>query len=154
MEYKRIIAAILSIAVTGSSLYSLVAQKGTITISSDNYHIIDGMTTVPELSPPTRSQLMWLHSLEWCESSGRTDIRILDTNDKYSYGALQFQFETFKGFGKGYGIIPESFTDSQVLSIIKDIDTQEAIAHQMLLRGLSGHWLNCSNKIGSPYPKN
>lgn len=93
----------------------------------------------------------WIESLVKCESGGKEYITVLDTNNKYSYGILQFQFATFMGFGKLYGILPQEFTNEEGLLLIHNPYVQRAIAREMLDDGLQRHWLNCVKVIGS-YP--
>jgi hypothetical protein len=93
----------------------------------------------------------WIEDLSWCESQGHEGITVLDTNNKYSYGLLQFQLATFMGFGKLYGILPLEFTDNEGLLLIHNAHVQRAIAKEMLNDGLERHWLNCVKQIGS-YP--
>lgn len=93
----------------------------------------------------------WIEKLSMCESRGRSNIKILDSNNKYSYGELQFQLDTFIYFGKKYDILPDEFTRKESLLLIHNSGVQKAIAREMLDDGLSYHWLNCVKKIGK-YP--
>jgi len=93
----------------------------------------------------------WIEKLAKCESRGRSHITILDSNNKYSYGLLQFQLDTFISFGKKYEILPDEFTRKESLLLIHNPNVQKAIAKEMLDDGLSGHWRNCVRKIGQ-YP--
>ena len=93
----------------------------------------------------------WIEKLSMCESRGRSHITILDSNNKYSYGELQFQLDTFIYYGKKYEILPKEFTRKESLLLIHNSGVQKAIAREMLDDGLSGHWLNCVRKIGK-YP--
>lgn len=127
-------------------------------------------TTTPIITPPatinletvrevrvepqaelTPLQEEWLSKLEQCESSGSTTIKVLDVNNKYSYGRFQFQSQTFLGYGKEYGLIATSTTKAEPL--IYDGELQKQIAHRILLDGGEKHWFNCYNKIGYKYPK-
>lgn len=98
-----------------------------------------------------QSQTEWINQLSLCESGGKSDITVLDTNNKYSYGEFQFQLGTFMGYGKQYGILPQSLTDEEGLLLIHNPYIQRALATMMLDNGLSYHWKNCSQSIG-PYP--
>lgn len=97
-------------------------------------------------------QDIWIDSLIQCESQGRENITILDSNNKYSYGIMQFQLYTFLGFGKKYGILPMEFTEAEGRLLIHNTYVQKAIAKEMLNDGLSYHWKNCARKIGYDYP--
>ncbi len=104
----------------------------------------------------THQQLVWLYTLENCESRGREDIKILDSNKKYSYGVLQFQMDTFLREGKKYGLIEANLTSKEVLEtkMIYDVDLQESIANRILLDGGESHWHNCwHTKLKTKYPR-
>jgi hypothetical protein len=87
----------------------------------------------------------WLVSLEHCESGGREDIVILDTNNRYSYSCLQFQERTFNHYTARYG-----FEDYDIMNC----EHQKDVANEMLKENYNNwrHWFNCSTKkIGLPY---
>src|SRR3990167_5590597 len=87
----------------------------------------------------------WIDKLHNCEN--RDDVeKILDTNDKYSYGHLMFQLDTFYGFGKKYGFFPKGFTREEARLMIHVPSLQKAIAREMLENGLDYHWKNCRDK--------
>lgn len=96
----------------------------------------------------------WLDRLSNCESGGRSQITILDSNNKYSYGEFQFQLETFMKYGKQYGILPDEFTNNEGLLIIHNSSVQRAIAQHMIDDGLTYHWKNCVRKLGKPASTN
>lgn len=100
---------------------------------------------------PTHRQQVYLHALQFCESSGRTDIKIMDSNNKHSYGGLMFQMSTFLSQGKKYELIAGSTTAVQGEKMIYDIELQEAIAHRMLEDGGERNWYTCTKKLGK-YP--
>lgn len=104
------------------------------------------------IAPPTHktpysavlSQIGWVQELARCESGLRSDISVIDTNGLHSYGYLQFQLDTFYGFGKQYGILPEGLEKQEALNLIYDKEIQSAIALKMAEDGLvSSHWVNC-----------
>lgn len=82
----------------------------------------------------------WIDGLIQKESSGKTNIKILDTNNRYSYGCLQFQMPTFIAYGKKYGII--SGTEANLESLIMSCSLQRAIAKKMILDDSDNwrHW--------------
>lgn len=106
----------------------------------------------PCLSLASSAQDVWIEALHQCESQGRDSITVLDSNNKYSYGGLQFQLGTFMSFGKKYNILPKEFTEAEGKLLIHNISVQRAIAKEMLDDKLSYHWANCVRKIGRPYP--
>ena len=81
-----------------------------------------------------------------CESGGRVDVAVLDTNNKYSYGILQFQLDTFYSFGKKYGILDKNLTKKEALNLIMKPSLQIKIARKMIENGEGGHW-TCYKKI-------
>lgn len=78
-----------------------------------------------------------------CESSSRPLIKILDTNNRYSYGILQFQMQTWLSYGKLYDI--ETTEEN-----IYNGDLQKELAYRMIQDKNSNwnHWYNCSTKHG------
>ncbi len=80
-----------------------------------------------------------------CESRQR-DVTILDSNNRYSIGWLQFQTASFNWFGKKFKL-PHSDIHSR--------EQQETLARAMLNAGLSYNWKICNrittNKYGA-YP--
>lgn len=58
----------------------------------------------------------WLELLAQKESGNTAHIRVLDVNNKYSYGCLQFQMGTWIGMGKTYGVAttPDNIYDCQL----------------------------------------
>lgn len=97
---------------------------------------------------------LWLEALEQCESGGKSDIKVLDVNDKYSYGSLQFQAHTFTRYAKRYGFFPETFTDEQILENIYDRHTQFTLARNMIADRYENYlaWTNCTTKLGVGLP--
>lgn len=95
----------------------------------------------------------WIKDLGWCESRNKPHIKVMDSNDKYSYGYLQFQAETFMLYGKRYGILDKDLEFGEVENLIYDKDLQIRIAERMLADGLHNHWKNCYNKIYKVYPE-
>jgi hypothetical protein len=103
-------------------------------------------------TPLTHKQELWLFALEWCESRGDTNIKIIDSNNKFSYGAFQFQMDTFLMYGKKYGILSEEITPEMAENgLIYDYDIQKTIARKMIEDGLGYHWKICYQKLGK-YP--
>ena len=107
---------------------------------------------LPIISLAQTPQEEWIDKLGKCESRDRPSIKILDTNNKYSYGLLQFQLETFYSFGKKYGFFPEEFTREEARLMINIPSLQKAIAKEMLDDGLDWHWKNCRDKKIGKYP--
>ncbi len=85
--------------------------------------------------------------LAMCESENRENIKILDSNDKYSYGIVQFQEDTWKNALRKYGYFPEA-EDSELINHIYDGELQKEVAKKMIQDGGWKHWKNCAIKIG------
>ena len=92
---------------------------------------------IVEVAPPDSKEI-WIEALHNCENVNNVP-RILDTNDKYSYGYLMFQMKTWLKYGKELGATREN---------IKDNELQKKVARSILDAGGSSHWWNCSKKIG------
>lgn len=93
----------------------------------------------------------WIEKLHKCENEWKVE-KVLDTNNKYSYGDLMFQFDTFYSFGQKYEILPMEMPKWEAKLLISNPYIQRAIAREMLDDGLDYHWKNCRNKIGR-YPR-
>ena len=85
-------------------------------------------------------QLIWIHQLEKCEDpTGNPDIKVLDTNDKYSYGVLQFQMSTWLQY-QSAGTTEQNITDPFL---------QEKIARIILDAGGWKNWYICGKRAAS-----
>lgn len=60
------------------------------------------------------------------------NFRIIDSNNKYSYGCLQFQEATFVSEVARYGLLPEA-EPAEVMNLIYDCDFQKKLAMLMFL---------------------
>lgn len=91
-------------------------------------------------------QDIWVQHLHECENP--TNIpRILDTNNKYSYGYVSFQMATWLYYGKEFGATKEN---------IYDDDLQRQVAEYMLDTKGWTDWWNCGRitiKWYGPYPR-
>lgn len=93
----------------------------------------------------------WIEELHLCENRNNVE-KVLDSNNRYSYGAYMFQLDTFYGFGKQYGFFPAEFTKEEARLMIHIPSLQKAIAKEMLNDGLWRHWKHCAEKISVKYP--
>jgi hypothetical protein len=86
----------------------------------------------------------WLDRLEKDESGGNRMRVILDVNNKYSYGCLQFQMETFIAQSKKFGIKGE----------MMDCNVQRTIAKAMIKNDYKAwrNWYNSVTKKAAGYP--
>ena len=104
----------------------------------------------------SHQQEVWIHTLEFCESQGREDLKILDSNNRYSYGVLMFQMETFLREGKKYGLVSPKLTPEQAekTKLVYSTDLQESIANRILLAGGESNWFTCFHtKLKTKYPQ-
>ncbi len=96
---------------------------------------------------------IWLEKLAKKESRGRSNIKILDVNNRHSYGCLQFQMETFKGYSKKYDLLPEA-EDKEFENMIYDCNFQKLLARKMIEERYDNwrHWYNSVNSkhVGLP----
>lgn len=94
----------------------------------------------------------WLNRLVSKESEGKTHIKVLDHNNRYSYGCLQFQMATFKSYIRKYDLLPEA-EDKELENMIYDCDFQKTLARKMIEDDYS-NWKNwytsATAKIGLP----
>lgn len=93
-----------------------------------------------QVAKPPKSVETIIEQLIKCESGGR-NVTILDSNNRYSYGVLQFQMSTWNWFSEMSGITgtPLNPEDAQRM-------TAWAITH-----GFLGHW-TCAKILGLSYP--
>lgn len=84
-------------------------------------------------------RVVWLDALNECENKNGVE-KILDTNNKYSYGAYMFQMGTWLSFGKKFGATEKNIGDNAL---------QRVVAKSMLDKGLWKHWYNCGKKLNA-----
>lgn len=85
----------------------------------------------------------WIKKLVYLESEGKNNIKVLDSNGLYSFGCLQFQMGTFRGFGLKYGLISG---DDDLYSVIYDCSLQKQIAKKMI-EDNPGNWRHWYNSV-------
>lgn len=139
---KLIKKLLLSTAVGATSIF-LIGVKLNATTES----IIYG-----NQNPIEHVQLrQWINILVQQESSGRTNIKILDNNHKYSYGCLQFQKQTFVGYAKSLNMLPET-EDNEIENFIYDCEYAKLLVEKMIENNYDNwkHWKNSVDKIGMP----
>lgn len=104
---------------------------------------IQDKVTVQEPTPLEK----WIGELSIKESGGRADIRILDVNGYYSYGCLQFQLATFKGYSQKYSLY-NGYTDDQYRTEMFNCDSEKSLAKLMIEDSYSNwkHWYNSVTK--------
>lgn len=81
----------------------------------------------------THQQNVWLHALEWCESSGiKTAVNPKDLDGTPSYYSFQFKPSTFKQYGVKYGMLSKSITDAEVEQLLGDYELQKEMVTRMM----------------------
>jgi hypothetical protein len=113
-------------ATTVTGAVASVALAETVALKPETH----GVLTVEEPS----NMDIWLAKLVFQESRGKTHIKILDVNGRYSYGCLQFQEGTFRTYALKYGFISRT---TPTESRIYDCDLQKKIAKLMLTENYS-----------------
>lgn len=86
-----------------------------------------------------------LQKLAMCESGDLWRIT-LDTNGLYSYGWLQWQLPSFKGYYQKYGLS----TSTPYLDLLKSKEIQYEIADKVISAGGWANWYNCWTMQGLP----
>jgi len=109
-------------------------------------------TTSPTALPrdegkmPSIDQLLYMTRLSDCESSGSSTIKVLDSNNKYSYGAYQFQMQTWLAQSEKYGL---DYKEKDIYYFTK----QARLAYLMLSDDGEGQWYTCGLKRLGKFPK-
>lgn len=95
-------------------------------------------TIIPsaEIATSTKQEI-WQAALAECESGGRTDIKVMDVNNKYSHGKYQYQMGTWLAYAHK-GATKENIFDEQA---------QDAITLHILRTKGDRDWINCSKKV-------
>lgn len=89
----------------------------------------------------------WIDHLAQKESDGKTNIKILDHNNRYSYGCLQFQMQTFKSYIRKYNLLPDT-EDKELENMIYDCAFQKTLAKAMIVDDYS-NWRNWYTSVKS-----
>lgn len=83
----------------------------------------------------------WIDGLISKESEGKEHVKILDSNNKYSYGCLQFQLDTFREFSQRYKLFPD-VEMGEYENLIYDCNLQKKLAKEMIKENHDNwrHW--------------
>lgn len=98
----------------------------------------------------THAQMVWIHALEWCESSGKPSaVNPMDADGTPSYGAFQFKPSTFWHFASKYDVGITKVSDVHL-----DRDNQYEVVAAMVAHRGEIEWHNqfpgCVKKLGTP----
>lgn len=127
-----------------AGIFASLALAGTLSYAElplNKPQLIEIPTVEETISQAPKA--LHIAELAKCESSGRPNIKILDSNGKYSYGLYQFQLDTFYRFGKQYNILPNDLELKEAENLIYDPEIQTKLASRMLQDGLWRNWYNC-----------
>ena len=97
-----------------------------------------------EITPDPKVE--WIVALHNCENVNSVQ-KVLDTNNKFSYGYLMFQMKTWLDYGKDFGTTRGNISDDEL---------QKTVARKMLDDGGWRHWYTCAlsvRKSLGPYPR-
>lgn len=126
-------------AITATASYGKATttfiQNGVEVSSLDTQNVT---STTQASSTVTTNLDVWLEKLATAESGNRENIIVLDVNNKYSYGCLQFQMATFQSYSARYGLVDPA-TVSDWKKLILDCKLQKQIAKRMI-QEKSGNW--------------
>lgn len=97
----------------------------------------------PELTYEQKLDI-WIEQVRWEESRGKDMLVILDTNNKYSYGCLQYQMATWNYYSKKYNVDAE----------IMDCDAQKEVTRNIIKYEKNGerNWYTTVYKKGVGKP--
>ena len=86
----------------------------------------------------------WIENIRTEESGGHDMLVILDTNNKYSYGCLQYQMATWNYYSKKYGVDAE----------IMDCEAQKEVTRNIIKHEKNGwrNWYTSVTKKGVGLP--
>lgn len=106
------------------------------------------LKTEIQIDPRDPVILEMISKIEHCESRGK-NVRVLDTNNKYSTGVLQFQEDTFIFYVKRFNMLPYA-EEGEMLNLMYTPEFQRELAYLILEEDLSNlrNWYNCSKHIG------
>jgi thioredoxin-related protein len=115
-----------------------------IMLLSINFTKKETITLEPEPSSiKTKDKLdVWIDKASEIEYGHKKEFRILDSNNRYSYGCMRFQADTF---------VEESMKN-KMYGDISDCEFQKSLAKTMILKNNKDwrHWYNTTKKIGKP----
>ena len=141
LSKKSAITILAGILYVGGAWFGLPMKTLAMTNASQIPAIV-----FPAEAPKNNAFAQWLNRLEKIESrdSGDAHFKIMDNNNEYSYGCLQFQAATFLQYGKQYNLIPQELTDVEPL--IYDCSLQKELATAMI-EGNYKNWQNWRHSV-------
>ena len=94
------------------------------------------------------SQPQYIKDLIQCESGGNWNAKVLDVNNRYSYGGLQFQSKTAWVYNEKYKVLPD-LELNELPNVINDPYFQVELAKKILAEnGGFKNWLVCAKMTG------
>ena len=99
-------------------------------------------------------QEVWVHALEWCESSAMEKINPNDKDNTPSYYFWQFKPDTFKEKAEKYGVIEKGQGKDKIMVLLKDYELQHKTINAMVRDGKNQNWgqlfPDCVKRLGTP----
>lgn len=89
-----------------------------------SFFVIKAHAEAPDLTYDQRLDF-WIQQVRWEESRGHDMLVILDTNNRYSYGCLQFQMATWLMYSKKYKVEGEMMDCNKQIELTKYIIRNE-----------------------------
>ncbi len=99
------------------------------------------------LEPKNGTLDILLDDLAYCESTGRDNFRIVDSNGWYSYSTYQFQMPTWKAYAAEVFLEAD---DADLENLIWGGEDQRKVAKYMLESNPENwrHWRTCGKLVG------
>lgn len=135
MHYKtKNLAVAIAVGIVFLGATQPVPTKAVTAVNAYSESTVPSVTAQAKIASPLKVEEItaldiWIERLAQKESEGRERIKILDVNDKYSYGCLQFQEWTFKAYGAKYGILKDT---ANWENAIYDCNFQKQLAKKMI----------------------
>lgn len=152
---KRLLFLVLTIATALLALivihrkeqlkpYSVVSAQITSTSSINSVTVKKKETYSPYLRVSLDEAISRLST---CESNNNPKAQIVDSNDYYSRGILQFQYFTFRKYGIQYGLITSTTTFSEAVNDMFNPNIEIALAKKILQQPYGWtNWEICSKR--------
>ena len=129
-------------------------KPSTITLANDNEFNLSSTTPTPAPVAQADAFDFWIQKLIRRESNGDAQMKIIDSNGRYSYGCLQFQLETFKSYVIKYELLDAGSSDDFYRSKIFDCNLQKQLARWMIAEDYENwrHWWTSVRKTSLGLP--
>jgi hypothetical protein len=131
------------------------ATSTTIILDANPISVSKPSTTREEPAALSHAQLVWSYALEWCESQGvEGAVNPKDADGTPSYYSWQWKPSTFRYFGALYGVLASTTPEEELLTLMRDYDTERAVIEAMIAHRSEIVWGQqfpaCTRKLGLP----